>query len=600
MTDPLAQASGPDEASRKDFREYLALVRRRRWSILAVTAVLASIALVVAISLPPVYRSKATIQVQEQEVPPELVRSTITSFADERIHVISQQVMTRAVLLQLVEKYDLYGVQRQRETSDDIVERMRRDIKLSTIDAGISDRASGRRVNATIAFQISFDSPMPDDAQNVVNELVSLYLSQNIKVRQQSVAETTAFLAQESDRLAKQIRDIETNLAAFKRRNVGRLPDSMVVNMQLAERTDAELQRVDREIVSQQEKAQSLETQLLIIKPNHPLPDKTAEERVQTPAERLRALRSQYASTSSVYGADHPDIRRMRREMAALKAEAGDAGNESESAAQLKDLEAELATLKERYSDDHPDVQRVRRSIAALKASAGGESAASRAADKRGVTARTQPPDNPAYITLSAQLESAKREVVQLLALRDELRLKQRTYDSRLLQIPGVEREYQELTRDYDNAQARYRETKAKQMQAELAQELELDRKAERFSIVEPANLPETPISPNRMQIVFLGFIGSLGGGLGLAWLREVFDPSVKGPVELARIAPAPILTAIPYIETRQDRVGQVRRIGVAIALIAGLGIGLVLAIHFYLRPIGSLAAAVVRRFAPW
>src|SRR5664279_3331301 len=136
--------------------EYLSVLRRRKGQILAVAALVTAIATAIAIGLPPVYRSTATILVQEQEVPPELVRSTITSFADERIQVISQQVMTRAVLLQLVDKYGLYEKYRRRATSDEILERMRRDIKLTTVNADISDRSSGRRVNATIAFTLSY------------------------------------------------------------------------------------------------------------------------------------------------------------------------------------------------------------------------------------------------------------------------------------------------------------------------------------------------------------------------------------------------------------------------------------------------------------
>ena len=239
---------------------------------------------------------------QEQEVPPDLVRSTITSFADERIQVISQQVMTRAVLLQLVDKYGLYEKYRQRATNDEILERMRKDIKLTTVNADISDRSSGRRVNATIAFTISYDAPQPDRAQKVVNELVSLYLNENVKARQQSVAETTAFLAQEADRLAKQIQDIETKLAEFKRRNAGRLPDSSAVNMQLAERTESELLRVEREMSMLQDRKLSLEAQLPVVKPNAPPATNTAGERTSdaggAPAraagavrERLRGVR---------------------------------------------------------------------------------------------------------------------------------------------------------------------------------------------------------------------------------------------------------------------------------------------------------------------
>ncbi len=319
----------------------------------------------------PVYRSTATILVQEQEIPPDLVRSTITSFADERIQVISQQVMTRAVLLQLVEKYGLYEKYRQRATNEEILERMRKDIKLTTVNADISDRSSGRRVNATIAFTISYDSPQPDRAQKVASELASLYLDENLKVRQQSVAETTAFLAQEADRLATQIQDIEANLAQFKRRNAGRLPDSSAVNMQLAERSASELLRIQRDMSTLQERQLALEAQLPAVPPNSAPPAKGgAGERGLTPAERLRALQAQYASASAVYGADHPDIRRMQREIAALSAESGASGRQADNA-EVKKLEAELAKLRERYSEDHPDIQRIKRSIAALQSSGG-------------------------------------------------------------------------------------------------------------------------------------------------------------------------------------------------------------------------------------
>ena len=272
-----------------------------------------------------------------------------------------------------------------------------------------------------------------------------------------------------------------------------------------------------------------------------------------------------------MYGADHPDVRRLQREIAALKAETGASGK-ADTADQLKKLEAELAALKERYGDDHPDVQRLKRSIAALKARKASPRRRRERATSDPVSTRCSPPDNPAYIVLATQLESAKRELTQLSALRDDLRAKQRTYDARLLQIPEVEREYSELTRDYGNAQTRYREIKAKQMQAEGAVELEKDSKAERFSLGEPANLPQKPFSPNRPAIALIGLVASLGSGLGLALLREAFDPSVKGPLELARIAPVPILTAIPYIETRREQVGKRRRTLMLIGLSAVAG----------------------------
>jgi uncharacterized protein involved in exopolysaccharide biosynthesis len=540
--------------------EYIAMFRRHTLQILAVTAVLGAAFAAVAIGWPPLYRSSATIIVQEQEIPRDLVRSTVTSFADERIEVISQQVMTSAVLLPLIEKYNLYDKYRKKETDHQIVKRMLDDIRVTPIDARISDRGSGSRVNTTIAFEISYDSPQPERAQMVVNELVELYLHENVKARRQSVAETTAFLAEEAERVAEHIREIETNLADFKRRYAGIEPDSSAANMQLAERTQADILRNDREINILQDRILSLEAQLHFVKPNLPFAADSNGKTALTPEARLQALMAEYISASAVYRAEHPKMRDLMREIDLLKSVTGALGTQVDASGKLEELEAELAALRERYADDHPDIRRLERSIEALKASAGSQATAPRAVDKA--------PDNPAYLALTTQLESAKRELAYLSGLRDDLREKQRTYDERLQKIPEIEREYRELTRDYDSAQANYREVKAKQMEAQIAQELEKDRKAERFALLEPPNLPVKPISPNRKRIALIGLVASLGSGFSLAWLRDLMNPSVKGPLELTRIVRTPILNPIPYIETRRERLGRRLRTLMVVCLI--------------------------------
>jgi uncharacterized protein involved in exopolysaccharide biosynthesis len=577
----------------KEPREYLAALRRHKVQIVVLTAILAALITVIAIALPAIYRSTATILVQEQEVPPDLVRSTITSYADERIQVISQQVMTRAVLLNLVDKYDLYEKYRDRAKTDQVLDFMRRDIKISPVDANISDRSSGRRVNATIAFNISYDSPDPEHAQQVVNELVSLFLNENLKVRQQSAAETTAFLTQEADRLAAQIQDMDAKLATFKRRNVGRMPDSSAVNMQLSERTDTELLRIDNQIGMLQDRRVALQSQLLLVSPT--LPAGAPAERVQAPEDRLRILQSQYATASGIYGADHPDIRRLQREIAQLQEQTGASVRQASSSNELKDLETTLATLRERYSEDHPDVQRIRRSIAALKAS-GATGADSDPPTKNAARATAAKYENPAYVSLLTQIETARREIEQLTELKNEMRGKQRTYDARLLQIPDVEREYRDLTRDYDNAQTRYREVRAKQMQAEIAEELEKNRKAERFSVGEPANLPSGPYRPNRMHIMLGGIVASVLAALGIAWLREAFDPSIKGPRQLTQFTTVPLLTAIPYIETRAERAANRRQSWIVVVAVLAFTTVYLLGIHLYLKPLSGLLESAMRR----
>jgi polysaccharide biosynthesis transport protein len=572
-----------DDEQGKSLGEHWAALKRRRWEILFVAAFLFAASLVIALAWPATYRSTATILIQEQDIPPDLVRSTVTGFADERIYTISQQVMTRAVLLDLVEKYGLYPDSRKWATKEELLEKMRRDIKLVPVTADVTNR-SGSPSSATIAFKLSYDSESPPNAQRVANDLVSLYLNENIKTRTQQAAETSAFLAEEAQRLAEQIQEIETRLAVFKQRNQGRLPELSEMNMQMIERSDSELMRIDQELSALQDRKVYLHAELSQIKPTAPLVASTGEV-ILDPAEKLKALEANYAGQSGVYGEDHPDIKRMRREIAALKKETG-----TDTAPDTKqtrdDLEVRVATLRERYGDDHPDVQRAKKALSAVQNPAGNRSAKAKSAPK---------PDNPPYIALQAQLESADAEIRSLQAMRAEVRDRSRTYESRLEQMPEVERAYADLTRDHDNAVERYREVKNKQMQADVAQFLEKDRKAERFTLIDPPQHPEKPTSPNRLAILFGGLAISLTGSFSLAFLRETFDHSVKGLRDLVRIAPAPVLSVIPYVEDARERDRRaMHKKYIAIASVAGFVLFL-LFIHFFLKPLPVLWYALMR-----
>ena len=260
---------------------------------------------------------------------------------------------------------------------------------------------------------ISYDSPQPDQAQQVASELATLYLNENAKARQQSVAETTAFLSQEANRLGTQIQDIETKLAQFKRRYAGRLPDSSVVNMQLADRAGSELMRVEREMSTVKERQLSLEAQLRAVSPNAPPVANAAGARSLTPAERLRALQAQYASASAVYGADHPDIRRMQREIAALGAETGTPGKASRygSFEEARSRTRVVAGALRRRSPRHPADQSRHRSVKGIRGQG--------ARPQKGSAGSIGRPDNPAYVALVAQIEGAKREFNQLAASRE-------------------------------------------------------------------------------------------------------------------------------------------------------------------------------------
>src|SRR3989344_8737633 len=204
------------EEQTKDLRDFIDAFRRRRGLVFIIFTVIFSISVLAALLWPPTYRSAATILIEEQGIPSELVRSTITTYAWQRIQTISQRVMSRTNLLEIVDKYKLYQGKRAFETNEEIVERMRNDIKLDPVSAEVVDPRTGRPTSATIAFTLSFDCERPDVMQRVANELTTLYLNENIKSRTEKVTETYDFLTDEANKLSQQIAELEAQQAAFK------------------------------------------------------------------------------------------------------------------------------------------------------------------------------------------------------------------------------------------------------------------------------------------------------------------------------------------------------------------------------------------------
>src|SRR5262245_20655554 len=518
------------------FQELIGTARRRVVPVAAVALAVLVIGVPIVLAWPAVFRSTATILIEEQEIPKEFVRSTVTTIADERIQVITQQVMTRSTLMQIVEKYDLYAKERRYLSNEEILDRMRRDIRTQTIsvEGGSGNRLFGGGSRA-IAFKVSYDNEAPQKAQQVANELVTLYLNENVRTRRQRADEATAFFADEAERIGKQITEIEAKLAAFKRANARRLPETTPLNLQLRERAEAELEEILRQQRLVEDRRIYLESQLTVLTEPAPIPP---NQTVLEPEERLRMLRNQYASQAGIYGESHPDLVRMRREIESL--EKISAKKPLADPKALEDAKSELARLEARYAADHPDVQRQQKRVAALQAEQGKLPA--------------RKPDNPAYVSLSAQIEAARAESESLQKRREDVRARIAGYEARLDQAPGVEQAYRDLMRDYDNALSKYKEIRAKQMEARVALELEKERKGERFSLIDPPQYPERPAQPDRRKLLATTVAGSVGAGIGAGFLAESLDRSVRGARALGALLDTPLLGVIPRVEDPERR----------------------------------------------
>src|SRR5271154_2481381 len=205
------EMSTVDGTPKADLRErWLAYWRRRR-TFFTVSGIATVATLALAGLLPSTYRSTATILIEQQEIPQEIVRSVITSFADQRVQVISQRVITTQNLLSLIDRYQLYPDIRQKEPREVLIDKMRSDIAMHMISADVIDPRSGRPTQATIAFSVSYQSRSPDLALKVANDLTSLYLNENLTSRTQLGQQTATFFSQEASRQAEHIAVLDKN-----------------------------------------------------------------------------------------------------------------------------------------------------------------------------------------------------------------------------------------------------------------------------------------------------------------------------------------------------------------------------------------------------
>ncbi|MBW9270131.1 MAG: lipopolysaccharide biosynthesis protein [Candidatus Thiodiazotropha sp. (ex. Lucinisca nassula)] len=527
-----------EEEELLEFGDYIAILKRRKMQLFLPAAFVFFVSVLLAVGLPSVYRSEATILIEQQEIPNELVRSTVTSYAGERIQIISQRVMTTENLGKIINSYGLYKADREENSITLLAEELSEEIELEMISADVVDPRSGRPTTATIAFTLAFSNKDPRVSQKVTNELVSLFLDENLRQRTQSAVETSTFLNAEADRINLEINELERSLATFKEKNIKKLPELQQLNIQLMERSEVELSEIVQQIRNIEERKIYLTSELAQINPTTDIYNSSGN-RVMGNEDRLRALQTEYLALATRYTDSHPTLIRIKDEMSSLENELskGDLNNK------------------------------------AIVHS-----------------------DNPAYVQLSTQLQAAETELVSLLNMKVEIKRKIEEIEQRLLQSPQVEREYRNLSRDYENALAEYQEIKAKQLEAELAESLERERKGERFSLIEPPQLPEKPDAPNRLAIILLGMIFSLVIGFGNVFISESLNQAVYGVKGVLATTNSAPLAVIPLIENKQENhatnIATIKKY-IAVSVFVFLT---VISVHVFLKPIDVIIYVLLRK----
>jgi polysaccharide chain length determinant protein (PEP-CTERM system associated) len=517
-----AQANRPQLSVAVDYqptlRDYLSIIRRRAVLLTITASGIFLGALMIAWVWPPVYQSTGTILVEAQQIPTELVQSTVTGFVEERIDVISQRVMTREKLLRIIDKLQLFPQDRESLSAPELIDRLRKRIH---IEIAGTEAAGFRKGRTTVAFDVSFDDRSPNTAYQVATELVSLFLNEDVKTRTERATETTEFLSKEADRLKVELENIEQGIATYKRENANSLPEHQGLRASILARVEADLRNIEREERATQDELKFLDLELSAIKSGVGVP--LNQDVYVSPAQELERLKNEYAKLSGM------------------------------------------------YTESHPDVRGVKRKIEALSRNMGGTSK----------VARVGSPIELATAKVEARIDTTNDRLKSLRQQESELRANRSALEKDIIAAPQVERGIATLMRDHETAQKKYDELRTKEMGAKLSENLEGEQKAERFSLLEAPLLPDTPIRPNRGKIVLIGLFAALGVSMGLAFLLEMLHPRIRGSAALSVVLRQKPLVVIPYMDTDAEKIRKKQGIRILVLATAASLVVALLAMQF-------------------
>lgn len=550
---------------RLDFKQLKGVIRRRKKIFIIIFFLVFLLSGARALILPSIYRSEATIVIEEKQIPQDYVKSTTTDYAEKRIHMITRRSLSGTILMEIIKEFNLYPEKRDRYTMKDIVEKMRGDIDLKTISADVIHRRTGRPGKVTIAFTISYEGKNPATVQKITDVLASLYVEEEVRARETTASNTADFFQEELERLKKQIQLHEKEISQFKETHIGELPEQNDMNLLAIERFERKLDEANMEVRSLEDRKAYLKGQIALVDPLKPVVTEQGKV-TMNPKERLKGLRLRLISLQSTLSEKHPDVRRLKNEIRELEAQVGKPDDSVAKIKRLSELEGQLADLKGKLGPKHPDVIKLSREVGVLS-----KEVDKLLTEKATAEVAEEKPDNPAYINLRTQIVSADIKLKSLRQEKKKTQEKIEEYQRKIETAPLVEKEYNILTLDYESARRRYDEIMNKLLEARIAQGMEKTQRGKRFTITEPAYLPEKPYKPNRIAIILIGFVLALGAGAGLAGAQEYADNSVKTVNEVKDLTGVPVFSVIPLMETDKER--RVRSVKRMVLILAAVGV---------------------------
>lgn len=492
---------------RYTFDDLVAIARRRKW-LIAMPLFVAGLATVVVLRvLPDRFRSETLILVVPQRVPESYVKATVTSHIEERLRSISQQILSRTRLERIIADFDLYRRERHTETMEDIVDRMRSEIKVQMVKGD--------------AFKVTYVSEDPQLGFKVTERLASLFIDENLRDREVLAEATNQFLETQLEDARRRLVEQEEQLEHYRLRHAGQLPSELQSNLQVVQSTQLQIQALIDSTNRDRDRRLVLERALVVL-------DTDSEARTDSSAPGdANMVAAQVSATTS----------------------------------QLEAARTRLQELEARLTPKHPDLIHQERHVRELHARLSAEIAeqanapvptervtAVRAAAARAQVAARRVED------LKSEVSTLDLQIAGKEAQRERLETQVAAYQARVAAVPVRESELVSLTRDYETLRRVYQDLLTKREDSKVAANLERRQIGEQFRVLDPARAPEKPFSPNRLLFLAIGLAAGLGVGLVLAGWLEYRDMSLRTEDDIAATVALPVMAIVSTIPTSAER----------------------------------------------
>jgi polysaccharide chain length determinant protein (PEP-CTERM system associated) len=433
--------------------------------------------------------------------------------------------------LHIIDELNLYADQKGKVNPDELVERMRKDIAITLV--------FDENHSLITSFNIYFSSHDPHLAQQVTGELTNLFISENLELRQQKSEDTTKFLEQQLETARQNLAEQEEKVRIFKDQHLGELPTQLASNVQILSGLQSQLQSEEDGVNSDRQQNAYLESMLQQSRTMQRTTKSGDGTPVGVPAleQELDKLRAQLADLSSHYTDRHPDVRKLKDQIAKTE----------------KMREQALANLK----------------ASATTALGNGNPPASTTDDVDS--------GNPATIQLQGQLKANQIDMANKEHEIAALKAKIDGYQSRLNEEPAREQQFADLTRNYEQSKADYAELLKKKNESQMATSMELLQQGEHFRMIDPPSLPLKPDFPNRLKFCGIGLGIGIALGGALAGGTEFLDDTLHNEKALKELLPVSVISEIPAITSPDEERKQERKLWVS-WVAAGLVFATVLA----------------------